>query len=240
MALFSGHPTHSRRAELAREVVTQDLAAAIASKSGTLGTGSGSYEKLTSVVRRDSGIHMAELLDRYDLALDMLEAVLPVRPDDPKLLWALGRIHNLTEGPSAEGSSAIEYLKRAAEADRRGLFPAIHRDLGYAYATTAEDFPKAAESLQTYLERYVRKHGTYPADLETVYDHLGLFGSPDWVAPGLPREYPDVKVASAAYRAPEWHTPGGSATGVGSESFLQEAYQAYQEYAQGMAAGRGE
>lgn len=227
MALFSGHPTHSRRSELAREVVATELAQEIGRKSGSLQTGGADFSRLTSVVRRDSSIQLSEVLDRHDLALEGLEAVLPVRSDDPKLLWAIGRIHRLTERSGQENSLALRFLQRAAESDKRGLFPAIHRDLGYAYATSAGDFPSAVQSLQTYVDRHVRKHGTYPPDLETVYDYMGLFGDTGWNAPSLPTEN-TVSVLQQSYAAPVWQTPGGASV-EGSTAFLREAYQAAQE-----------
>ena len=39
-----------------------------------------------------------------------------------------------------------------------------------------DDFEAAAESLKTYVLGHIRKHGSYPEDLEIAYDHLALFG----------------------------------------------------------------
>ena len=210
MALNS-HPRADERARGIEALISGSLGDRYKSmqSAGELSTGSGRFERVTSGLRRDASIMLAERIDRYDLALEGLESVQRVRPNDPRLLWAMGRIYRLAGRTPEHLDKARGLLIQAAEQDRRQLFPAIHRDLAYLHATRADDFEQAAESLKSYVLSYLRKHGTYPADLEVTYDHLALFGESEWVAPAPDSLTSDPIVRRRAYVAPEWRTPGG-------------------------------
>ena len=210
MALNS-HPRADARAQGIKALISGDLGSRFTSmqSAGELSTGSGRFERVTSGLRRDASILLAERIDRYDLALEGLESVQKVRPNDPKLLWAMGRIYRLAGRTAEHLDKARELLMQAAEEDRRQLFPAIHRDLAYLHATRADDFEAAAESLKMYVLGHIRKHGSYPEDLEVTYDHLALFGESEWTAPAPDSGETDPLVQKRAYVAPVWRTPGG-------------------------------
>ena len=212
MALNS-HPRADARARGIKALISGDLGNRFTSmqSAGELSTGSGRFERVTSGLRRDASILLAERIDRYDLALEGLESVQKVRPNDPKLLWAMGRIYRLAGRTPEHLDKARELLMQAAEEDRRWLFPAIHRDLAYLHATRADDFEAAAGSLKTYVLGYIRKHGSYPKDLEVAYDHLALFGESAWTAPAPDSGATNPLVRKQAYVAPVWRTPGGEA-----------------------------
>lgn len=211
MALNS-HPRADARAAGIKALISGDLSGRFTSMqaSGELSTGSGRFARVTSGMRRDASILLAERIDRYDLALEGLESVQKIRPNDPKLLWAMGRIYRLAGRTPEHLDKARELLMQAVEADRRQLFPAIHRGLAYLHATRADDFEAAAESLKTYVLGYIRKHGSYPEDLEVTYDHLSLFGDPEWTAPAPDAGEADPLIQKRAYVAPVWRTPGGA------------------------------
>ena len=210
MALNS-HPRADARAKGIKALISGNLGNRFTSmqSAGELSTGSGRFERVTSGLRRDASILLAERIDRYDLALEGLESVQRVRPNDPKLLWAMGRIYRLAGRTPEHLDKARKLLMQAAEEDRRQLFPAIHRDLAYLHATRADDFEAAAESLKTYVLGHIGKHGSYPADLEATYDHLALFGESEWTAPAPDSGETDPLVQKRAYVAPVWRTPGG-------------------------------
>ncbi len=214
MAALSSHPRSDTRATGIREVISGDLNGRFTTMqaAGELATGSGSFDRVTSGLRRDASIQLADRLDRYDLALRGLESAQKSRPTDPRLLWAMGRIYRQTRRGEDSLDIAKEFLLRSAEVDQRQLFPAIYRDLAYLHATAANDFEAAAESLRTYVEKYIRKHGSYPDDLEAIYDHLVLFGDAEWVAPSPSTASVGLTVLQKPYIAPVWRTPDGSTT----------------------------
>ena len=149
MALNS-HPRADLRAAGIRSLIARDLKERFTtpSSNGELATGSGRFERMTSGLLRDASILLAERADRYDLALERLERARMTRPDDPRLLWALGRIYRLAGRTEHHLEEAKELLAQAAEADHRRLYPAIHLDLAYLHATSESEFPTAAEHLK--------------------------------------------------------------------------------------------
>ena len=213
---LNGHPRANSRAASIRSLIAGDLRKQIEDMESTVGlsTGSGRFERMTSGLRRDASILLAERSDRYDLALSGLESVVDVRPNDPRLLWAMGRIYRLSGRTSEHLDKALGLLSRAIDADHRQLYPAIYRDLAYVHATRKDDFAEAAENLKKYVLQYIWKHGTYPSDLELVYDHLTLFGDPSWKAPISGETAPAVQTRS--YTAQVWRTPAGDLGSAGS------------------------
>ena len=77
---------------------------------------------------------MAERSDRHALAIGLLEKARQHRPNDPRLLWALGRTYRMVARTDEKLTGGDSLLATAAEQDKRGIYPAIHRDIAYAMA----------------------------------------------------------------------------------------------------------
>ena len=221
------HPRADLRAAGIRSLISGDLKDRFTTlrTSGELSTGSGRFERMTSGLLRDASILLAERADRYDLALEGLEKARKTRPNDPRVLWALGRIYRLAGRTESHLEKARDYLTQAAEADHRRLFPAIHRDLAYLHATRENQFPAASESLKQYVLGYIAKHGSYPGDLEEIFDHLILFGDAEWTPPALVQ--PEPLVTRSAYQPVVWQTPGGALNASEVPRFTDESAAAF-------------
>ena len=89
-----------------------------------------------------------------------------------------------TEEKLAEADSL---LVRAAEKDKRAIYPAIHRDIAYAMASQSEDYAPAAGHLRSYVVGHIGVDGSLPSDLDDVYDKMVLFGDNEWVPPTMRR-----------------------------------------------------
>lgn len=208
---FNQHPPFQVRATIIHSVLTGDLASQYQSKldSGALATGSGRFGRVLSAVIRDNGILLAEESDRFDLALENLERAYRYRPNDPRVLWGIGRVSQMLARTDEQLQRAEGFLASAVEADQRGLYPAIHRDLAYFRAAEREDYTAAAEGLRQYVLGHVAVHGVLPSDLDEVYDHLVLFGDTSWTAPGVERpQEVEVSPVSIAYTPKVWTSPG--------------------------------
>ncbi len=78
-----------------------------------LSIGSSRFERVTSGLCRDTSILLAERIDGSDLALEGLETVQKVRPEDPKQLWTMGWLYRLArripeDPPIAEGRVQLD------------------------------------------------------------------------------------------------------------------------------------
>ena len=203
-ALFGTHPPSDIRAANIRNVLSNDLRPMVESKrsGGELSTGTGRFGRLMSGLIRDNGILLAERSDRHDLALGNLEMAQRYRPNDPRLLWSLGRVYRMLGRTENQLSRAKSLLVEASQADKRSFYPAIYRDLAYLHATHANDFEAATESLKQYVLGHIAIHRTYPNDLEEVYDHMVLFGENAWVAPRI-----EAETVEGHFSASIWDTP---------------------------------
>ena len=210
-SMFATHPSSQIRATNIHSVLSGDLASQYQSRldSGELATGSGRLGRMLSAVIRDNGILLAEESDRFDLALEHLERAYRYRPNDPRVLWGLGRVNQLLARTDEQVQRAEDFLAKAVESDHRKLYPAIHRDLAYFRAARREDYAAAAEGLKQYVQGHVDVHGVLPSDLDEVYDQLVLFGDTSWTAPGVDRQQ-QVRVSSVsiAYAPQVWTSPG--------------------------------
>ncbi len=226
MALNS-HPRADLRAVAVRSLIARDLNDRFTTMraNGELATGSGRFEQMTSGLLRDASILLAERADRYDLALEGLEKARKTRPDDPRLLWALGRIYRLAGRTGPHLEKAKGFLTQAIEADHRRLYPAIHMDLAYLHATRESEFPAASEQLKQYVLSYVDKHSSYPENLEEVFDHLILFGDEKWIPPAF--QPADRRVTAGSYRPTVWKTPGGGLNAAVLPRFVHESEMAF-------------
>ena len=94
-SLFGSHPRDRVRAENVRALLAGTLKPAIDGKRAGdgLATGTPRFGSVISGLMRDTGTLMAERSDRHDLAIGLLEKALRYRPNDPRLLWALGRTY---------------------------------------------------------------------------------------------------------------------------------------------------
>ena len=153
---------------------------------------------------------MAERSDRHDLAIGLLEKARKHRPNDPRLLWALGRTYRMVARSEEKRAEADSLLAMAAAQDKRRIYPAIHRDIAYAVASQSEDYASAAGHLRKYVLGHIGVHGRLPSDIDDAYDKLVLFGDNEWVPPGFGWEAAPqpLQAASAARHHPTvWHTP---------------------------------
>ena len=69
----------------------------------------------------------------------------------------------LTDEKLTEGNSL---LATASEQDKRGIYPAIHRDIAYAMASQSEDYAAATEHLRKYVDGHIAVHGGLPLDID--------------------------------------------------------------------------
>ena len=216
-SLFGSHPRERVRAANLEALLAADLRSVIDNKrtEDGLTPGTPRFGNVISGLMRDTGTLMAERSDRHDLALRLLEKARQYRPNDPRLLWALGRIYRKvarTDEKMAEGNSL---LATAADQDKRGIYPAVYRDIAYAIASHSEDYVAAADHLRKYVDGHITIHGRLPSDIDDVYDKMVLFGDNEWM-PASPsqkagseqtmREYSKVD-----YHPTVWHTPANLA-----------------------------
>ena len=223
------HPPYIVRVSNIHAVLAGDLASQYKSglDSGALATGSGRFGRMLSAVVRDNGILLAEESDRYDLALENLERAHRYRPNDPRVLWGLGRVSQLLARTDEQVQRSEELLAMAVEADQRKLYPAIHRDLAYFRAATREDYTAAADGLKQYVMGHIAVHGALPADLDEVYDQLVLFGDATWTAPGAERQQAvEVSPISIAYAPTVWTTPGSGLRAKRAEAVADQISEA--------------
>ena len=211
-SLFGSHPRDRVRAENIRELLARDLKSVIDEKRAEdgLATGTPRFGNVISGLMRDTGTLMAERSDRHDLAVSLLERARKHRPNDPRLLWALGRTYRIVARTDEKLAEADSLLAAATEQDKRRIYPAIHRDIAYAMASQSEDYASAAEHLRKYVVGHIRTHGSLPSDIDDVYDKLVLFGDNEWVPPdiGKPDSPQATQLASGArYHPTVWNTP---------------------------------
>ena len=216
-SLFGSHPRDRVRAENLRALLATDLKSAIdAKRAGDgLATGTPRFGNVISGLMRDTSTLMAERSDRHDLAIGLLEKARQYRPNDPRLLWALGRTYRMVARTDEKLAEADSILATAAEQDKRGIYPAIHRDIAYAMASQSEDYAAAAEHLRKYVVGHIAVHGKLPADIDDVYDKMVLFGDNEWVPP-IPEtsayQQPVLAASGARYHPTVWATPADLAT----------------------------
>ena len=91
---------------------------------------------------------MAERSGRHDLAIGLLEKARQHRPNDPRLLWTLGRTYGMVTRTEEKLAEADSLLGNAAEQAMRRIYPAIHRDIAYTMASQSEDCTTAAGHLR--------------------------------------------------------------------------------------------
>ncbi len=216
-SLFGSHPRDSVRAENVRALVAGDLKAMVDEKRAGdgLATGTPRFGSVTSGLMRDTGSLMAERSDRHDPAIGLLEKARKYRPNDPRLLWSLGRTHRMVARNDEELAEADSLLAMAAGQDKRRIYPAIHRDLAYAMASQPENYAAASEHLRAYVVGHIAVHGSLPPDIDDVYDKMVLFGDNEWVPPVSEKaDTPQAtQVASGAlYHPTVWETPAELAT----------------------------
>ena len=211
-SLFGSHPQDRVRAENVRALLASDLRSAIEERRAAdgLATGTPRFGSVVSGLMRDTGTLTAERSDRHDLAIGLLEKARSYRPNDPRLLWALARTHRMVARTAAQLAEADSLLATAADQDKRGIYPAIHRDIAYAMASQSEDYAAAAGHLRKYVARHIAVHGKLPADIDDVYDKMVLFGDNEWVpeAAGDTGSAQTALASSGArYHPTVWNTP---------------------------------
>ena len=132
-----------------------------------LATATPRFGSAISGLMRGTDALMVERSDRHDLAIGLLERARKYRPHDPRRLWALERTCRMVARTRREAGGL---LATAAEQDRRGLCPAIHRDIAHAMASRTQDHATATGQLRQYVPGHIAVHGKPPADIDEVYD----------------------------------------------------------------------
>ena len=160
----------------ALELLAGDLKSEIDMKrSGDrLVKGTQSLGNVISGLMRDTGTLMAERSDRHDLAIGLLEKARPYRPNDPRLLWALGRTRRMV----------AQTGEKLAEADS-------------ILAT-------AAEHLRKHVTGHLAVHGLLPPEIDDMYDKMVLFGDNEWVPPTPETPAPQSVVHRARLVSEPW------------------------------------
>ena len=220
-SLFGSHPRERVRAENLRELLAGDLKSAIDTKRAGDGLlkGTPRFGNVISGLMRDTGTLMAERSDRHDLAIGLLEKARQYRPNDPRLLWALGRTRRMVARTDEKLVEADSILATAAEQDKRGIYPAIHRDIAYAMASQSEDYAAAAEHLRKYVDGHIAVHcrlqsdiavHCMPSDIDDVYDKMVLFGDNEWMPAAVKKAGSSQTMQAAGgagYHPTVWDTP---------------------------------
>ena len=211
-SLFGSHPRDRVRAENLRALLAADLKSAIDDKrtGGGLVTGTPRFGNVISGLMRDTGTLMAERSDRHDLAIGLLEKARQHRPNDPRLLWALGRTYRMVARTDEKLTEGDSLLATASEQDKRGIYPAIHRDIAYAMASQSEDYAAATEHLRKYVDGHIAVHGRLPLDIDDVYDKMVLFGDNEWMPASAQKagSAQTIQVSSeVGYHPTVWDSP---------------------------------
>ena len=211
-SLFGSHPRDRVRAENLRALLAADLKSAIDDKrtGGGLVTGTPRFGNVISGLMRDTGTLMAERSDRHDLAIGLLEKARQHRPNDPRLLWALGRTYRMVARTDEKLTEGYSLLATASEQDKRGIYPAIHRDIAYAMASQSEDYAAATEHLRKYVDGHIAVHGRLPLDIDDVYDKMVLFGDNEWMPASAQKagSAQTIQVSSeVGYHPTVWDSP---------------------------------
>jgi Zn-dependent protease with chaperone function len=222
-ALWGNHSRNAERIKNIQALLDGDLAPIINSlkTSGELSQGSGQMLLYTSRMYRDVALSYMNDYDRYDVPKRLLDYIIDYRGHDPVALAAIGRVYKVTGRTDADRAKALDYLQRAVQADQRGLYPYIHRELGLMQASLGSNQVQAAtESLKKYIVDYVTRNNAYPPDLLEMYDYLLTFGDGTWEAPKLERAIvapvaPGRAPSTASNQAPAGNPPGGV------QSFIQ-------------------
>jgi predicted Zn-dependent protease len=185
--LWADHSRNTDRVKTVNALLDTQLSTMYnaARTSGNLTVGSGELYLYASRMIRDVAVWNMED-DRYRLAKSLLDGIIDYRAKDPKTLWALGRVYKTVGRTDADRSKALDYLQRAVAIDERNMYPYVNRELGLAQARLGRgQMPAAIESLKKYIRGHIDKYGTYPKDIEEMYDYLLVFGDSKWTAPKL-------------------------------------------------------
>lgn len=185
--LWANHPRNRDRVKTINALLDGGLSTSYNQKrlAGELTLGSGQMKLYASRMIRETAIKWMQERDRYDLAKKQLESIIDLRANDPKTLWALGRVYKLVGRTPEEKARALELFQRAVQLDERNMYPFIHRDLGLIQASRlgTEGMAPAVESLKKYIVGHMDKYGRYPSDIEDMYDYMLAFGDAKWTAP---------------------------------------------------------
>ena len=187
--LWGSHPRNVARIENIKKSLDGDMKDEYTKlkDAGELSVDSGRFRLKASRLIRDTAIDWMDKEDRYDIAKANLERIQDIRPHDPKMLWYLGRAYKLLARTEEDKNKALDFFQRAQAADQRNLYPEIQRDyaLMLAERSGGQSTAQAVELLKKYVLIYAESYGTYPRDLESVYDYLLLFGDGQWTAPKI-------------------------------------------------------
>ena len=108
-------------------------------------------------------------------------------------------------------TEADSILATASEQDKRGIYPAIHRDIAYAMASQSEELCGGRPSISGSMSAWhLAVHGVLPLDIDDAYDKMVLFGDNEWV-PAIPETSAAPQLAETAkgarFHPTVWSTP---------------------------------
>jgi predicted Zn-dependent protease len=149
--------------------------------SGKMVGSSADYNLVMAELKRDNGIE-AFRFDMFQMARRNLQQAVSLRTDDVRATFYYGRVLRLVGRSKQELDMAEQYLKAAVTQDQARLnMPEVQ--LQKALLLMEKKDPDAVQALKDYILQYQRKRaedaalsGSTPANLETIYDLMRIFG----------------------------------------------------------------
>lgn len=172
-------------------------------KAGKLTGSSPDYGLVMASLKRDNGIE-AYKFDMFQMARRNLQQAVALRSDDVSATFYYGRVLRLVGRSKEEMDMAEQYIKTAVSQDQsRQNLPEVQ--LQKALLLMDKKDPAAAQALKDYVLEYQRKRvedmelkGTVPANLDTLYDLMRIFGKEmKWEPPRPEMSIPAVAPSAA-------------------------------------------
>lgn len=150
-------------------------------KAGKLTGSSPDYGLVMASLKRDNGIE-AYRFDMFQMAQRNLQQAVALRSDDVRATFYYGRVLRLVGRSKEEMDMAEQYIKTAVSQDQsRQNLPEVQ--MQKALLLMDKKDPAAAQAIKDYVLEYQRKRvedielkGTVPANLDTLYDLMRIFG----------------------------------------------------------------
>src|SRR5262249_36505422 len=149
------------------------------------------YNLVMAELKRDNGIE-AYRFDMFQMARRNLQQAVNMRSDDVRATYYYGRVLKLVGRTPEELTEAKSLLAKAViqDKDRQNL-PEVK--LQEALLLMEDKDPRSAQILREYIIEYQKRRveeamlgGTVPANLDTLYDLMRIFGKETKWEPGRP------------------------------------------------------
>jgi len=160
-------------------------------KANKLTGNSPNYNLVMAELKRDNGID-AYKFDMFQMSRRNLQQAVSMRSDDVRATYYYGRVLKLVGRTPEEMTEAKNMLAKAVTQDRdRQNLPDVK--LQEALLLMEDKDPRSAQILKEYILEYQRRRveeaaqgGTVPANLDTLYDLMRIFGKETKWEPGRP------------------------------------------------------